>query len=402
MPRRNPTPSYLEHKLSGRARAVWSDARGRHDRLLPGLFGSAESRTAYSRLLAELAVSVAPVVARPGLSINELLLAYVRHAERHYRAPDGGSTAEIGHIKVITRHVRALYGPTPAVDFGPLALRAVRERFVAAGWCRKTVNHQVERLRRAFKWAAAEELIGFDVYSRLTVVSGLQKGRTAAPEPEPVGPVENATVDATLPFLNRHARGLIQFQRLTGCRPGEACAVRRCDLDTTADVWLYRPATHKGSWRGKPRTIAVGPKAQALLKEFSVDDPAAFVFSPRLAMAEVRAVRAAERKTPRWPSHERRNLAKRKPRPRRAPADRYTARALFTAVARAVELANRAGVEVPHWHPNQLRHSFATRVRREHGLEAAQVSLGHARADVTQVYAERNQELAAAVARKAG
>ena len=37
-----------------------------------------------------------------------------------------------------------------------------------------------------------------------------------------------------------------------------------------------------------------------------------------------------------------------------------------------------------HWHPNQLRHSYATKVRREHGLEAAQVLLGHSRADVTQ------------------
>ena len=54
------------------------------------------------------------------------------------------------------------------------------------------------------------------------------------------------------------------------------------------------------------------------------------------------------------------------------------------------------------WHPYQLRHSFATLVRREHGLEAAQVLLGHARADVTQVYAERNEELAAAVAAKIG
>jgi site-specific recombinase XerC len=54
------------------------------------------------------------------------------------------------------------------------------------------------------------------------------------------------------------------------------------------------------------------------------------------------------------------------------------------------------------WHPNQFRHSFATRVRREHGLEAAQVLLGHARADVIQEDAERNEQLAAAVAVKIG
>ncbi len=54
------------------------------------------------------------------------------------------------------------------------------------------------------------------------------------------------------------------------------------------------------------------------------------------------------------------------------------------------------------WHPNQLRHLFATVVRKEHGLEAAQVLLGHARADVTQVYAERNEELASEVAELIG
>ena len=52
--------------------------------------------------------------------------------------------------------------------------------------------------------------------------------------------------------------------------------------------------------------------------------------------------------------------------------------------------------------PNQIRHSYATRVRREHGLEAAQVLLGHEKADVTQIYAERDLALALEVAKKIG
>jgi integrase len=59
-------------------------------------------------------------------------------------------------------------------------------------------------------------------------------------------------------------------------------------------------------------------------------------------------------------------------------------------------------VLLPHWHANQLRHSKATEVRRQFGLEAAQVSLRHAKADVTQVYAERDARLAVEVARKIG
>ena len=41
-------------------------------------------------------------------------------------------------------------------------------------------------------------------------------------------------------------------------------------------------------------------------------------------------------------------------------------------------------------------------VRREHGLEAAQVLLDHSRTDVTQLYAEKNEALAATVAAKIG
>lgn len=54
------------------------------------------------------------------------------------------------------------------------------------------------------------------------------------------------------------------------------------------------------------------------------------------------------------------------------------------------------------WHPHQLRHTYATQVRKEFGLEAAQILLGHAKADVTQVYAERDLSRAAAVIHKIG
>ena len=54
------------------------------------------------------------------------------------------------------------------------------------------------------------------------------------------------------------------------------------------------------------------------------------------------------------------------------------------------------------WHPNQLRHTVATEVRARFGLEAAQAVLGHAKADVTQVYAERDLSKAAEVMRQIG
>ena len=55
-----------------------------------------------------------------------------------------------------------------------------------------------------------------------------------------------------------------------------------------------------------------------------------------------------------------------------------------------------------HWHPHQLRHNYATDVRKQFGLEAAQILLGHSHADVTQIYAERDMTRAATVAAKIG
>ena len=45
-------------------------------------------------------------------------------------------------------------------------------------------------------------------------------------------------------------------------------------------------------------------------------------------------------------------------------------------------------------HPHQLRHNAATRLRKEFGLDVAQVVLGHKRLEVTQVYAERDLDRA--------
>src|SRR5262245_50570758 len=99
MPRtRKSIPSYLHHSQTGRARAVWTDQTGtRQFRMLPGTFDSTESRAAFAALLLEL--QAAPHQFQPpgptGQTMAELLLAYLEHAEQHYRTPDGKHTSEI-------------------------------------------------------------------------------------------------------------------------------------------------------------------------------------------------------------------------------------------------------------------------------------------------------------------
>ena len=65
--------------------------------------------------------------------------------------------------------------------------------------------------------------------------------------------------------------------------------------------------------------------------------------------------------------------------------------------------AARAKWRAAHvWHPHQLRHNAATRLRKEYGLEAAQVILGHKTLSVTEIYAEKNVEAAKRIMAQVG
>lgn len=113
--RRKSIPPYLPHKQFCRARAVWTDALGlRQQKLFPGPFDSPESRTAVAKLQLELAT--APLqgcrTAPTTISVNEVLLAFLHHAERHYRRADGTPTHEVDEYRLICRYVHELYGTT--------------------------------------------------------------------------------------------------------------------------------------------------------------------------------------------------------------------------------------------------------------------------------------------------
>ena len=54
------------------------------------------------------------------------------------------------------------------------------------------------------------------------------------------------------------------------------------------------------------------------------------------------------------------------------------------------------------WHPHQLRHNAATELRKEFGIEAASIILGHRSAAITEVYAEQDTQAAIAAMVKVG
>ena len=91
-------------------------------------------------------------------TVNELILTYWRFANRHYRKPDVSPTSETTCIKGALKPLRRLYGPSDANNFSPLALKAVRQAMIDADLCRNTINSNVGRIKRMFKWAVENEL----------------------------------------------------------------------------------------------------------------------------------------------------------------------------------------------------------------------------------------------------
>ncbi|HEX5271408.1 MAG TPA: site-specific integrase, partial [Gemmataceae bacterium] len=208
---------------------------GRRREILLGPWDSPESRAEYARVLAELATNEgclppqAPSGSTADLTVNEIILAFWKHAEQHYRAPDGTPTGEADNYREALRPLRQLYGHIAARDFGPLALRAVREAMVKAGLSRGVVNARVNRVRRVYKWASSFEMVPASVYEALRTVAGLQAGRTEAREGAGIKSVPAAHVALTLPFLPAPVRAMVESQLLTGMRVGEVMVMRAID-----------------------------------------------------------------------------------------------------------------------------------------------------------------------------
>jgi integrase len=388
-------PSYRHYKPKNLA-VVRLDGQ---DRYL-GRYGSAESRERYDRLIAEWLLAkrdraasspsgVHPLPAGPATAVNELLLAFLRHATQRY-VKNGRPTSEIRSFRTALKPVRELYGREPVTSFGPLALVACRQKLVDAGYCRKRINGHVSRVRLVFKWGVAREMVPESVWRALCAVEGLRRGE--APDRPPIRPVFEVHIKAIEKHVTPQIWAMIQLQLWTGCRPGEACDVRGMDVTKRDDVWEYRPASHKTEHHEKERVIFLGPQAQAVIRPWLKTDSTAYLFSPREARAWFHEQRAKHRKTP-GPKRPR----SRRAHPRRRCGERYSVRAYDRAVERACQ---RAGVD--HWAPNQLRHAAATRLRSELGIELTRILLGHSSAVTSEVYAEADFEKARSAMQKFG
>lgn len=443
MPRRSVPPKYRTKCTYGRLRALVTlrDARtgNRRDFHL-GEAGSPESREKYARLLAQWETcgrrfpdaEDRPITLTSGPTITQLCFQFWAAVEERY------SCKQLKNFEACVRLLRSYYGETPASGFGPKALRLLRDEMVRGGkgrrpWSRNNTNRHISLIFQIFRWGVSHELIGVTVLDALKTIEPLRRGQTTAPEAKPVRPVPDKLLEATLPHLNRQVRAIVELQLLTGARPSELLKLRPCDIltDECPNVWIVHLDDHKTAHHGRDRAIYFGPQAQAVLQPFIEHrSESACLFSPVEAEMERRFAMHAARKTPL--SCGNRPGSNKKESPRWKPRDCYDTPSYLRAITRACEKAfpppahlrkrqdetisqyeNRLTDDqkrelkewrdAHHWHPYQLRHNAATALRREFGLEAAQLILGHASAQITDaVYADRDQEKILKIVQKIG
>jgi len=417
-------PGLRHHKPSGKAVVTLSGQD-----FYCGTWGTKVALAEYDRQVAEwLARGRRPIDHHAeesfGVTLVELAAAYKTFAKGYYRK-NGKITNEVTTIIRALQVACSLYGREPANDFGPLKLQAVQQRMVKLDWCRRQINKQCGRIVRMFSWAVSQELVRADVAQALREVNGLHKGRSEARESAPVLPVDESVIQVTLHHLPPIVADMVRLQRLTGCRPEEICLLRPCDVDTSGPVWSYRPESHKTQHHGRERVIFIGPKGQDILRPYLLRDKSAFCFCP--AEGERKRRRAAHERRATPLAYGNRPGTNKSRSPKRSAGDRYTTWSYGRAIRRAGEVAfgmpgilrlepkdetaDQKTIRLQHarqwrdkhcWSPNQLRHSAATEIRKRFGLEAAQVTLGHSSADVTQVYAERDLEKASAIMAQVG
>lgn len=371
-------PKLRRQKLRNRAFVEYDGKR-----IYLGRWGDTTTKANYRAFINEITAPVPQVKEDdPPPTVADLALFFLK-ARANYYVKDGRQTGQLARYKAALEFPLKLYPSTPVDDFGPRKLIVCRNAMEESGrFARSYVNTLINCFRTVYRWGVENELVKPETLTALETVSGLKRRRSIAREVEPVKPVPLEDVRKTMEALPATLCAMIELQILTGMRPGEVCAMRAGDVaEADNGLLVYTLRTDKTDYRrsaANKKRIPLGPKARRVVVPYLDRDADEFLFTPKEAQFD-RAFTSGKRPT------------------RAKYNDSYNTSAYARAISRAAKKVGAA-----HWSPNQLRHLYASEIRRKYGLEAAQLMLCHAKADVTQIYAERDLKRMEEIAAKEG
>ena len=346
---------------------------------LRGAYDSMESKAAYRAFIRTLMGDPTGGAPMKPPTIAQLVLAWAKHCESYY-----GGEGEYFNCVAAAQHL-ADFARLPPAEFGPLKLKAIQKKLAADKRLRKSINAITGRIKRMFNWAVSEELVDASVAHGLAAVGGLRANRTSATESAPKQPVAWEHVLATIPHLNPTVRLMVLMQWHTGVRSKSLCLATPEQFKTDVEPWEWRPQ-HKTEHLGAKLVVFIGPQLRKLLAaHLQAAKPGQYLFRPTAVKGNKRYGKFYRRAS--YAQSIERGID-------RANRQREIANELLPA--------NRQQPLIPHWTPHQLRHAKGTKVRADHGLEAAQAVLGHGSIDATQIYAQRQIDTARKIAEAEG
>lgn len=221
-----------------------------------GEFGSPGSIEKYNRLIAEwMARGRTALTTKKVITVRHVLGRFIEHLHSLYESKSGRDTGTRSTYRPVLQLLDDLYGSTPAEQFGPLALKAIRVEMVRRGNGRKYINEGAAKIIAAFCFAASEQLISKEVYLNLQSVPNLKRFERVAAglfagEPRKIGPVSDQVFEATIARCSPPVAAMARVQRLAGMRPGEATQMRPMDIDRAGRSGFTRPASIRPSIMG--------------------------------------------------------------------------------------------------------------------------------------------------------
>lgn len=370
-------PTIHHHRSSGQARV-----RVNNRDVYLGPFGSEEAKQRYAALLLELSAptekpdkNIRENIHAP-LLVCDVLARWTIHARQHYS--ERGRERE--QYRLALRPLERLYGMTPAASFDADALRQLQQALLdgswmgaadraapnapkAGGYCRRTVNARIKRVRTVWRWAEEKKLVPPGAWEALRAVRPVLSNRPGARDRTRARTTTLAEVKAVSRRLTTVLRSMLLVQFWTGMRSGEIRAMSAGDVDEATRC--YRPRQHKTDYLGHARLVMLGPRAWAAL-------------APWHATAKALGPDAPVFPSSRGGGH-------------------YTRTGYASSVRAA---AHAAGV--PHFFAYLTRSATRMRVSRAESDEAARAVLGHRSFDVTEKYGSLDESLAREAARKLG